>query len=107
MPQKRLNMSDVCLFAFENLKKLQVYKVLCFPEDSIQSFKHTMPTTYGTVEYPERTRTKIYTNASLRVVALVAISSAALITLLALARGPVPQTSRRWLLQTNKLGSVI
>jgi cathepsin B len=58
-----------------------------------------MPPTYGTVVHPERNRAKTHT--SLRVVALIAISSAALITLLALARGPTPQTSRRWLLQTK------
>ena len=38
---------------------------------------------------------------SLRLVAMVLLVSAALITLLALARGPAPQSSRRWLLQTQ------
>jgi hypothetical protein len=37
---------------------------------------------------------------SMRLVAMVLLSSAALVTLLALARGPTPQSSRRWLLQT-------
>ncbi len=43
------------------------------------------------------------TARSMRLAAIVLFSSAALITLLAIARGPKTQSSRRWLLQTQLL----
>lgn len=60
-----------------------------------------MAQSYGAISRPERIRARAHTSASLRLVALLAISAAVLITLLALVRGPTPQTSRRWLLQTK------
>jgi hypothetical protein len=58
---------------------------------------------YGTIP-SERGQRRLggFTAAhSLRLVAMVLLSSAALITLLALAQGPKSQSPRRWLLQTK------
>ena len=58
---------------------------------------------YGTMpsEQGPRRAGGIIAARSMRLVAVVLLSSAALVTLLALARGPTPQSSRRWLLQTQ------
>ena len=60
---------------------------------------------YGTMpsERGQRRAGGFTTARSMRLVAMVLFSSAALITLLALARGPTTQSSRRWLLQTQLL----
>ncbi len=64
---------------------------------------HNMPMSYGTMP-SERGNYRVggfATARSLRLTAMVLLASAALITLLALVRGPTPQSSRRWLLQTQ------
>jgi hypothetical protein len=66
-----------------------------------------MPTmlSYGTMpsERGQRRAGVSTTARSMRLVAMVLFSSAALITLLTFARGPTSQSSRRWLLQTKLL----
>ncbi len=58
---------------------------------------------YGTIpsERGQRRGGGFTASHSMRLVAMVLLSSAALITLLALAQGPRSQSSRRWLLQTQ------
>jgi hypothetical protein len=58
---------------------------------------------YGTMpsERGQRRAGGFASARSLRLVATALLSSAAVITLLALARGPTQQSSRRWLLQTK------
>jgi hypothetical protein len=58
---------------------------------------------YGTMpsERGQRRAGGSATARSMRLVAMVLFSSAALITLLTFARGPTMQSSRRWLLETK------
>ncbi len=75
-------------------------------EDRFQiAFVMPIVVSYGTMpsERGLRRASGFASARSMRLVAIVLFSSAALITLLALARGPTQESSRLWLLQTKPL----